>query len=156
MFMTRHLKHFMKIGVSATGQYSFRQHTDSFFSTGMIIFENTGITAWLREILKMFVRSVQAEKHTDMYAVRTCSFPRHSVPDIYCRQRQLLVSSSCGRLICLVPTARFSIHPFYKPIWQINSNAIDMHDQDKFKICVIHDKICVTFTNCVDGCLPDK
>lgn len=36
-FMTSSIKHFIMIGVSATGQYSFRQDTDDFFGTGMVV-----------------------------------------------------------------------------------------------------------------------
>ena len=58
-FITNRLKYFMMTGVSNMGWWSLRQNTVDCFITGMmvIVLKHSGSTAWLREMLKMSVRT---------------------------------------------------------------------------------------------------
>lgn len=57
--MTIRSKHFMTIGVSATGQQSLKPDGDAFLGTGIIVvaLKHVGTTAWLKEMLKMSERT---------------------------------------------------------------------------------------------------
>lgn len=56
---TSRAKYFMMMGVSATGLYSLKQAVEAFFGTGMmvVLLKQMGNPAWLREVLKMSVRT---------------------------------------------------------------------------------------------------
>ena len=57
--MTSRSKHFMIIGVNATGRYSLKQDGTGFFGTGtmMAALKHAGTVAWFREVLKTSVKT---------------------------------------------------------------------------------------------------
>lgn len=94
-FMTSCSKHFVMIGVSATGQKSLRQDTGDFIGRGMmvVVLKHTGITSWLINTLP---------EYPAMCVVRTSSFPwvssGQSFTEVYCRQAEYLVYGRWGGL----------------------------------------------------------